>query len=332
MGLFTPCMCGIRHRVWIMAVEEAVIKVFTPPSFEGVTSIAILEELLQDSAAKLDVHYVSHLDFSNYQQFSDANVILVLGIPYKGYTLPEEFSIAVGNPFTHFIHLSTYGEHILEEGVTSVVNENVDPILQLSYLLKDDGFKGIIGTHVSFTDKAEIMIQAVNAYRTWTWENNNVTRMLLALYQGSFKWLPHAVRGKSLQEIIEAYAPVIQGQMQKQKDYIKKKVEMTKTYDVNVPDLHCKLKVVLAEEYINELANELLNQEKDTPVIVCVARTTKSNDLFSIRTKGVHAGQVAGWINNGGGKEQVASVFTGVSYAELMGQGLIRTLAEHSYE
>ncbi|AIW03531.1 exopolyphosphatase [Bacillus phage Moonbeam] len=312
-----------------MAVEETVIKVYTPPSFEGVTSIAILEELLQESAAKLDVHYVSHLDFRDYQQFSDANVILVLGLPYKGYTLPEEFSIAVGNPFTHLLHLSTYGEPILEEGIASFVDESIDPIMKLSYLLKDERFKGILGTYVFFTEKAEMMIQAVNAYRTWTWENNNVTRVLLALYQGSFKWLPHMVRGKSLQEVIEAYAPVIQGQMQKQRDYIERKIEMTRECDVIVLDQHCKLKIVFAEEYINELANELLTRDKtEAAVIVCVARTTKSNDMFSIRTKGIHAGQIAKWVNNGGGKEQVASVFTGISYAELLMDGLIKTFAQ----
>lgn len=317
-----------------MAVKERVVRVFTPPTFEGVSSVAILEELLANTESlELDIQYVRHLDFRDYQLFSEANVVLVLGLPYNGYTLSDSFYMAVDNPFTEFIHLSTYGEQLQGEYLVSYVDENADPVWQLSNLLQYGAGKSILGTYVSFTDKANYMIQAVNAYRTWTWENNNTTRMLLALYQGSFKWLPHMMRGLSLQEVIGKYAPVIKGQMQKMSDYIERKKEIAKTYEVNVQGQHCLLKMVFAEEYINELANELLNIEQtDKPVIVCVGRTTKSNDMFSIRTKGIHAGQIAQWINEGDGKENVARVFTGISYAELMATGVIQQLSRQEYE
>lgn len=321
---------GIRTWVRRMAVKEKVVRVFTPPSFEGVTSIAILEELLKDAKdVQLDIQYTGHIDFSDYTQFSEANVILVLGLPYKGFTLPEVFYTAVDNPFTEFIHLSTYGEAIQGQYLVSNVDEGADPVWQLSNLLQYGASDSILGTYVSFTDKANYMIQAVNAYRTWTWANNNTTKMLLALYQGSFKWLPHMMRGLSLQEVIEKYAPVIKGQMQKQADYIERKKEVVKVYDTCIQGTDCILKVVFAEEYINELANELLNIEHTAkPVIVCVGRSTKGSDMFSIRTKGIHAGQIAHWINEGNGKENVGSVFTGMSYAELMASGMLKAFSQ----
>lgn len=323
-------MYGIRTWVRRMAVKEKIVRVFTPSSFEGVTSIAILEELLKDAQdVQLDVQYTGHIDFSDYTQFSEANVILVLGLPYKGFTLPEVFYTAVDNPFTEFIHLSTYGEAIQGQYLVSEVNEKADPIWQLSNLLQYPASDSILGTYVSFTDKATYMIQAVNAYRTWTWVNNNTTKMLLALYQGSFKWLPHMMRGLSLQEVIEKYAPVIKGQMQKQADFIERKKEVVKVYDTHIQGTDCILKVVFAEEYINELANELLNIEQTAkPVIVCVGRSTKGSDMFSIRTKGIHAGQIAHWINEGNGKENVGSVFTGMSYAELMASGMLKAFSQ----
>lgn len=330
MVLPISSLYGIRTRVWRMAVKEKVVRVFTPPSFEGVTSIAVLEELLKDAEdVQLDVQYTGHIDFSDYTQFSEANVVLVLGLPYKGFTLPEVFFTAVDNPFTEFIHLSTYGEAIQGQYLVSEVNEGADPIWQLSNLLQYKPGSSILGTYVSFTDKATYMIQAVNAYRTWTWANNNTTKMLLALYQGSFKWLPHMTRGLSLQEVIEKYAPVIKGQMQKQADYLERKKEVVKVYDTCIQGTDCILKVVFAEEYINELANELLNIEHTAkPVIVCVGRSTKGSDMFSIRTKGIHAGQVAHWINEGNGKENVGSVFTGMSYAELMASGMLKAFSQ----
>lgn len=305
--------------------QQLRLRVFTPPSFEGVTSIAILEEMLHDDI-DLEVIYTSNLDFRDYQKFSDADIIIALGCAYKGYTLPDDFFLTVDVPFMDFIHIATLGEQIKGDYIVSIVNTEIDPIKEFYQLLSSN--YGILSKHVTLNDKAKYMVEAVNAYRTWTWEENDTTRVLLALYNASYKRLPKLLRGLSLVDAVKQYAPVIKGQLEKMNDYIEKKRDMVKTKQVTIDNEVCLLKVVYAEQYINELANDLLNREQTPkPVIVCVGRTTKSSDIFSIRTKGINAGRVAYMINEGNGKESVATVFSGVSYAELMGNGIVSQLS-----
>jgi hypothetical protein len=304
------------------------VRVFVPPSFEGVVSVAVLEEIIHDNI-DLEIVYTGHLDFREYDKFKDVEIIISLGLPYKGYALSDDFYLTVDVPFVDFIHSSTYGEQIKGKHIISDVNADMDPIKDLYQLLKFSPESTILSKHVSLTDKAYFMVEAANAYRTWTWETNDTTRMLLALYHASYKRLPKLIRGLSLQDMVKQYAPVIKGQIEKMNDYIERKRSMVKNYTVTIDGESCLLKVVYAEEYINELANDLLNRERTPmPVIVCVGRTTKSSDMFSIRTRIANAAKVAYLINEGNGKENVASVFTGISSAELMGNGFVNKLSQ----
>lgn len=312
--------------------NKPILRVFVPMTFEGVTSVAILEEITSPDI-HMDIRYTRSLDFREYEQFNGADITLILGIAYQGYALPEAFFTSVDAPFVDFIHCSTFGEQIKGTHITSVVNPDLDPIKEISQFLHVHPESSMLSRHVTFTDKAWQMVEAVNAYRTWTWENNNTTKMLLALYQASFKWLPNLLRGESLEEAVKKYAPVVKGQLQRMSDYIARKRETSKTYNITFEGQPCVLKVVFADEYINELANDLLNQESaTTPVIVCVGRATKSKDIFSVRTRVVNAAKVAYLINEGKGKESVATFFSGVSYAELMGNSIVSQLLSQSVE
>lgn len=305
------------------------MRLFVPPSFEGVSSVAILEEVIHTDI-DLEVIYTTNLDFREYKQFADTEIVIALGCAYKGYNLSDDFYLTVDVPFMDFIHIATFGEQIPSKGggyVTSIVNEDKDPIVELFNIL--DSESTILSKHITLTDKSRQLAQAVNAYRTWTWETNSVTRVLLALYYASYKRLPKLIQGLTLQDIVKQYAPVIKGQFEKLSDYIERKRAMVKSKTITVDGESCLLKVVYAEEYINELANDILSRDQSPqPVIVCVGRTTKSSDMFSIRTRGVHAGRVAYLINQGGGKEQVASVFTGMAYAELMGNAIVSQISQ----
>jgi hypothetical protein len=313
-----------------MSNEESrkKVRVFVPQTFEGVTSVAILEEITH-SNIDLDIRYTPYLDFRDYQLFADVEMIIALGLPYKGYNLPNGFYGHVDVPFVDFLHFSSYGEEIQGKHVVSLVNTEVDPVKELSKYLQSSPDATIISKHITFTEKAQYLIEAVNAYRTWTWENNDTARMLLALYNAGYKWLPHLVRGRSLPEIIKAYAPVIKGQIEKMNDFIEKKRQMTKTYTTAIDGETCLVKVVFAEDYINELANDLLHSEVTPhPVVVCVGRSTKGSDMFSIRTKNIDAARVAYLINEGNGKEAAATVFTDVRYVELMGNVIVTALSQ----
>lgn len=298
--------------------EPLHLRLFVPPTFEGVTSVAVIQEVLRDDII-LDVVYTNTLDFREYTRFKDAQMILVLGLAYRGYNLPQEFYTEVDAPFMDFVHISTYGNPIPGNHIISIVDEELDPIKVLFNLLHTSPDTTVLSKYITFTDTSEWLVNAINSYRTWTWEGNDTTRILIALYHASYKRLPRLMKGLSLQEVLKAHAPIIKGQMERMEDYIEKKAATVKEQVVTVDGQQCLLKVVFAEEYINELANELLNQRPTgVPTIVCVGRSTRGNDIFSIRTAGVHAGRVAQLINEGGGKESVATVFSGVGYAELM--------------
>lgn len=298
--------------------EPLHLRLFVPPTFEGVTSVAVIQEVLRDDIL-LDVVYTNTLDFREYTRFKDAQMILVLGLAYRGYNLPQEFYTEVDAPFMDFVHISTYDKPIPGNHIISIVDEELDPIKVLFNLLHTSPDTTVLSKYITFTDTSEWLVNAINSYRTWTWEGNDTTRILIALYHASYKRLPRLMKGLSLQEVLKAHAPIIKGQMERMEDYIEKKAATVKEQAVTVDGQQCLLKVVFAEEYINELANELLNQRPaGVPTIVCVGRSTRGNDIFSIRTAGVHAGRVAQLINEGGGKESVATVFSGVGYAELM--------------
>lgn len=301
---------------------------FVPPTFEGVTSVAIIEEILNDEV-DLEVTYTSYIDFREYSQFGEASVIIVLGLAYRGYTLPDNFYINYDVPFTDFIHASTFGEQIPGAHIISVVTPETDPIKELYHFITTNPESTILSKYVTPTDKAKQMVEAVNAYRTWSWEGNNLVRLLLALYYASYKRLPNMVRNLELTEIVKRHAPLIKGQMEKMEDYITRKVETTKEFNVEIDGENCLLKVVFAEEYINELANRLLQHDTQSPIIVCVGRSTKSGDIFSIRTKNIDAGKVAYLINEGQGKYNVATVFSPIGYAELMGKSIVASLSEN---
>lgn len=306
------------------------VRIFAPTSFEGVTSVAILREII-DPIIEIDTHFVSSLDFRDYTQFKGAEVTIVLGLAYMGYALPEEFYVEVDVPFQDFIHSATYGEPINGVNIISTVKEDMDPIKDICTFLRIHPESSIIGKYVNFSDNTEKMIEAVNAYRTWTWENNSATKVLLALYQAFYKYLPRMIKGKTLQDIVKEYAPIVKGQWDKMEDLLTKKAATAQTYNVNIAGVDCILKVAFADEYINELANRLLASEPSTsPVIVCVGRTTRGSDMFSIRTRNIHAGKIAHMINKGSGKENVANVFTDVAYAKLMGNGIVTALTTYA--
>lgn len=313
-----------------MSGEKPIVKLFVPPSFEGVMTVAIIEDCIHEEEVQLETHYVNHIDFREYGRFKDADIVLVVGLPYKGYALPRDFYINLDVPFMDFIHSSTYGERIQGEYIISNIDPNIDPIKDIINFIRTSPESTLLSKYLTITDKTLHLVEAVNAYRTWSWENNNVTRVLLALYHSAYKYMPRVIKDLSLQEIVKVHAPVIKGQMEKIEDYIARKSEMTKTYEVEIDGEKCLLKVVFADNYINELANHLLNNEPTSmPVIVCVGRTTKSSDILSIRTNKIEASKVAYLINEGGGKDSVASVFLDVSYGELMGNAIVASLQKH---
>lgn len=309
------------------STEGPKVRLIVPPTFEGVTSAAVLEEIVHEGV-QLDVVYLSHLDFREYKVLTEVEITVVLGFAYQGYVLPDDFYTQLDVPFGDLIHFSTYGVPLVSDHIISEVFLETDPVYELLKFIERVPDYSMLSKHVTITDKSRQLAEAANMYRTWTWESHSVTRMLVALYNAGYKRMPLLLKGKSLTEAVKANAAVVKGQLEKMGDYIEKKRGMVKTFPMDINGNPVILKVVFAEEYINELASDILNREQSaTPLIVCVGRSTKSEDLLSIRTRNVNAATVAHLINKGSGKENVASVFSGVKYSELIGRSIVAQLS-----
>lgn len=317
------------------STEERRIQLFVPPSFEGVSSVVAVEAMLVgEENIELVVNYQTSLDFRDVEQFKGFEMNLILGLTFKGYELPEHFFTEVDVPFADFIHYSTFGEEIEGNHIISQVIEDQDPLRGLYSLLSTGDGNTLLERHLTLTDDVNFVVEAVNAYRIWDWEANTGTKILLALYHAGHKNLPQMVKGLSLVEIVRKYSVVIKGQQEKMKEYIETKASSVKPQEVSIQGQVCTLITLFSEQYVNELADYLLKQYTDInrPTVVCVGRPTRGSDLFSIRTSKVSASLVAHYINEGKGKDYAATVFTGVNYADLMGNSIIQQLTKNQSE
>lgn len=312
-----------------VCLEKEILKVFVPPSFEGVTGVAVLEELFLNSNIDVEVEYTKTLDFRDVSRFRGYKNIIVLGIAYMGGNLPTEFTIELNNPFTTFLHVATYGEELPGEHILSRVVEDKDPILDIYDVLQTSNVFPYLANECNWqSEKAKQLAVAANKYRTWTWYDDKLTKYLLAMYNAMGKYMPTALEGKTLQQAVTNNKCVIAGQMMAMSEYINDKIEQTKTADIVINDVPCKLKVVFADKYINEIANRLLEVGyQEAPTVVCVGRATKGNDMFSVRTKGVDAREfIKGVSGQATGKENVGSLFVQINYSELMRNSMVALL------
>lgn len=312
-----------------VCLEKEILKVFVPPSFEGVTGVAVLEELFLNSSIDVEVEYTKTLDFRDVSRFRGYKNIIVLGIAYMGGNLPTEFTIELNNPFTNFIHVATYGEELPGEHIISRVVEDKDPILEVYEVLQTSNVFPYIAYEGDWqSGKARQLAEVANKYRTWTWYDDKLTKYLLAMYNAMGKYMPTALQGKAINTVIHEQQCTIAGQLMSMSEYIKDKIEQVKIADVVINGVPCKLKVIFADRYINEVANRLLEVGyQDTPTIVCVGRSTKGTDMFSVRTKGVDAREfIKGVSGKATGKENAGSLFVQVNYSELMRNSMVALL------
>ncbi|WNO29886.1 hypothetical protein [Bacillus phage SDFMU_Pbc] len=307
--------------------EEKRMRVFTPKTFEGICSIAILQEIFKGSGLHIDVQHEAYIDFRDINLFSGYSTNIVLGLPFKGYTLPEEFYFHHDVPFQDFIHAATFGAEIEGKFITSIVDTERDPIVGVCEYIYNNPR---LSQYAQKTDKARVMIEAVDAYRRYEWEGNNVTRLLLALYLSSYRELPKILKDRTLNQTVKDFAPFVQGQLVKMKDHIDKKLLQAEQSIAEFNGQQCSVITLYSEEYINELAHALLKKAPTSmPVIVAVGRMTKGNDMMSIRTRDIHAGMVAEAINGGNGKEAVGNVFTDAKYGSLMNAWILQKLSNN---
>lgn len=306
------------------------IGVFVSDSFEGVVAGAIIKKMITDSRTKTHTNFMRKMDFSNPNLFGFNDINLVIGLPYRGELLPESYFDSKDYPFEDFIHVSTYGEEIIQNGVISIV-QDLSPLKVLQEMIEHNQTSTVLGRITETSQEVEAITQALEDYRLWTWENNTLTKTLLALYEASYTELENVIDGYSIQEIVTEFKPFIIGRIKAREKRIKDKLEEAYEGQIMVNNTLTKIKFVFSDDYVNEVGNALIAEEEDSVnVIACVGSTTRSSDLIRIRTRGVYAEDVAQWIDekSGVGKENVASVFSATGYSNLMGKAIKKAIEE----
>jgi hypothetical protein len=314
-------------------MNDKRILLYTTRSFESTLAAAALDKMIDKENATLDVEYINYLDFTHMDKFPDTHdIYVVLGLGYKGYALSEEFYRKVNTPFTELIHFSTWGKAIEADFIFSYVLEDQDPILAFIEWITEYGSKTLLFDLLTSNSEewgtAKKLASIAQAYRSWTHKDSKATNYLLAMYNTYFTHLPEQFKGRTLKEALSANKQVIQAQMARQEEYLVQKAEQAEFYELDLAEQPVLMYVIFAESHINELANFLLQlgrrRDPEKAIVVLVGVPTKGSDRVSVRTHNISASQVAEAINpkTGAGKENVASAFLDVKYAELIGNTL----------
>ncbi|ASR79811.1 hypothetical protein JANET_193 [Bacillus phage Janet] len=321
-------------------MEKEIVKVFTTGSFENVVGVAMLEEILctpKDDGAEpflgvtgfdVEVEYVKYLDFRNVEQFKGYKNIIIMGCAYMGGNLPAELAIELDNPFTNVLHVATFGEPLPYEHVVSLVEEDKASAATVLQVLQTANVLTSIAYNGNYSKKAEALAEAANDYHNWTWYDNKITKILKSLHNAHGKYLPHLLKGKTVNSVVKEQQHAIAGQLMMMEEYIEDKLKQAITFRSRIGGVECMVRTTYAEQHVNEVANRLLEMNSyGIPVVACVGRTTNGNDMFSIRTKGVRADDfIQSITGERTGKEKVGNLFVPIKYNDLMSKSMMEAL------
>lgn len=272
----------------------------------------LLSSLKELGRVDFDVLYTVGMPFWDSQQRATVEW-LTQRIPNNKQLLLYHFA-TFGNSFVHVgdsLRVMDYVDELtspvdwLEEALDHVTAGNSDIALDLT------GHKWYLFWH----NNADIvrLVGGYNSYNIEVWEKS-IDSIDLAefgmLMRGNLTETLTVTEG--LPELYERYKPVFRSLRETRWDAISQAIKRTKATVINSTVI-CFL---YAEQYPNEIAHKLIDfyrQHNYEKVIVFVGKHTKGDDMFSIRSYGVDASEVAYRLNRGKGKPNTATVFLGNS-------------------
>lgn len=295
----------------------------------------VLNYLLKQLAVKSEHNYTCEFldkfnlpDIKNYA--NKADVLIISGFPFyeSQRTTVDEALQVMNNPFSQFFHLATFGDTYSNEGsFHSYVDELVSPVGNFPKIIKELEnflkFNDVI-RHLLLSDM-ESIIEATDAYNRYEVTDTILDWVSLVETYREQLYARYGV-GTDLEEILDKDKTLVKALREKKDDYIKRTLGRTSAQVIN-GTVVC---FTYAEEYVNEVAHKLIEFYQSynyTKVAVFVGRHTKSDDMFSIRTAGIDAGELAYKVNRGRGKPTTATVFLGNSGQSTF-NALLNTLAQ----
>lgn len=295
----------------------------------------VLNYLFKQLAVKSEHNYTCEFldkfnlpDIGNYADKVD--ILIVAGFPFyeSQRTALDEALQAMNNPFSQFYHLATFGDTYSNEGsFHSYVDELVSPVGNFPKIIKELEnflkFDDVI-RHLLLSDM-ESLIEATDAYNRYEVTDTILDWVSLVETYREQLYARYGV-GTDLEEILDKDKTLVKALREKKDDYIKRTLGRTSAQVVNGTVI-C---FTYAEEYVNEVAHKLIEFYQSynyTRIAVFVGRHTKGDDMFSIRTSGIDAGELAYKVNRGRGKPTTATVFLGNSGQSTF-NALLNTLAQ----
>ncbi|QDB71493.1 hypothetical protein [Enterococcus phage vB_OCPT_Ben] len=295
----------------------------------------VLNYLFKQLAVKSEHNYTCEFldkfnlpDIKNYA--NKADVLIIAGFPFyeSQRTTVDEALQVMNNPFSQFFHLATFGDTYSNEGsFHSYVDELVSPVGNFPKIIKELEnflkFNDVI-RHLILSDM-ESIIEATDAYNRYEVTDTILDWVSLVETYREQLYARYGV-GTDLEEILDKDKTLVKALREKKDDYIKRTLGRTSAQVINGTVI-C---FTYAEEYVNEVAHKLIEFYQSynyTKVAVFVGRHTKGDDMFSIRTAGIDAGELAYKVNRGRGKPTTATVFLGNSGQSTF-NALLNTLAQ----
>lgn len=295
----------------------------------------VLNYLLKQLAVKSEHNYTCEFldkfnlpDIKNYANRAD--VLIISGFPFyeSQRTTVDEALQVMNNPFSQFFHLATFGDTYSNEGsFHSYVDELVSPVGNFPKIIKELEnflkFNDVI-RHLLLSDM-ESIIEATDAYNRYEVTDTILDWVSLVETYREQLYARYGV-GTDLEEILDKDKTLVKALRERKDDYIKRTLGRTSAQVVNGTVI-C---FTYAEEYVNEVAHKLIEFYQSynyTRIAVFVGRHTKGDDMFSIRTSGIDAGELAYKVNRGRGKPTTATVFLGNSGQSTF-NALLNTLAQ----
>lgn len=295
----------------------------------------VLNYLFKQLAVKSEHNYTCEFldkfnlpDIGNYADKAD--ILIVAGFPFyeSQRTTLDEALQTMNNPFSQFYHLATFGDTYSNEGsFHSYVDEVISPVGNFPKIVEElKKFLKFADTtqHLLLSDMHTI-IEATDAYNRYEVTDTILDWVSLVETYREQLYARYGV-GTDLEEILDKDKTLVKALREKKDDYIKRTIGRTSAQVINGTVI-C---FTYAEEYVNEVAHKLIEFYQSynyTKVAVFVGRHTKGDDMFSIRTAGIDAGELAYKVNRGRGKPTTATVFLGNSGQSTF-NALLNTLAQ----
>lgn len=264
---------------------------------------------------EVETIFLDKFKFPDVGQYLGEDVLVISGFAfYESQRQATEESLAsMDNPFSKVYHLATFGDiYKNDEHFISYVDEEDSPAMYFERVLKDIQAFTNKPLQVSLEELLEgnkrIVEETVNYNKYELGEDTLKWVLLVDMYR---EQLPSIAGGtKSLPTILKEQEVVIKALESSLNDYLLKAIGRASANVIN-GTVVC---FCYAETHVNEVAHKLINfylSHKYTKVIVFIGKHTKGDDMFSIRSHGVHAGDIAYKINRGHGKQATAMLFLG---------------------